>query len=507
MAADWLGSIVSINCGNTLGVYQGRVSAVDQLNQTISLTQPFHNGVKCLVPEVTFRAGDIVDLKILEIPVDSPRTNHQLPDDPSGSSCVSTSQQNGMSKQKSSTTVGTSQGIPRRADAKGNDPAGTSPQPCSKSHVDKHTDGLGQPKNFRRRHNSWSSSSRYPNQVTPKKTVPKNGQLKARDDECFGDELEEIPDTDFDFEGNLALFDKAAIFEEIDTREKKGGSAGGGVAKSRGTPNERPPTYRHDENIIESEPIVYRRILVPQPGGKEYCTDSGLVVPSISYSLHKKLLCVAEKHGLSVERRLEMSGVCASQMALTLLGGPNRLNPKNVHQRPTVALLCGPHVKGAQGISCGRHLANHDVDIILFLPNFVKMLEPVTNELNLFCQTQGKQVPNVKDLPDCPVDLVINCLDCHENAFLRDQPWYRAAVDWANGNRAPVLSIDPPVNDQEQGIHAKWSLELGLPLALGEQAGRVYLCDIGIPQKVFREVGISYHSPFGCKFVIPLHSI
>lgn len=52
--------------------------------------------------------------------------------------------------------------------------------------------------------------------------------------------------------------------------------------------------------------------------------DSGLVVPSVSYELHKKLLAVAEKHGLSLERRLEMTGVCASQMALSLLGGPNR---------------------------------------------------------------------------------------------------------------------------------------------------------------------------------------
>lgn len=53
-------------------------------------------------------------------------------------------------------------------------------------------------------------------------------------------------------------------------------------------------------------------------------TDSGLVVPSITYELHKRLLSVAERHGLSLERRLEMTGVCASQMALTLLGGPNR---------------------------------------------------------------------------------------------------------------------------------------------------------------------------------------
>lgn len=44
----------------------------------------------------------------------------------------------------------------------------------------------------------------------------------------------------------------------------------------------------------------------------------------MSYELHKKLLSVAEKHGLTLERRLEMTGVCASQMALSLLGGPNR---------------------------------------------------------------------------------------------------------------------------------------------------------------------------------------
>lgn len=110
------------------------------------------------------------------------------------------------------------------------------------------------------------------------------------------------------------------------------------------------------------------------------------------------------------------------------------------------------------------------------------------------------------DLPETPVDLVINCLDCHENAFLRDQPWYKAAVDWANQNRAPVLSLDPPVNEMEQEVDAKWSLALGLPLPLSERAGRLYLCDIGIPQNVFQEVGINYHSPFGCKFVIPLHS-
>lgn len=214
-----------------------------------------------------------------------------------------------------------------------------------------------------------------------------------------------------------------------------------------------------------------------------------------------------------------------------------RFTPKNLHQRPTVALLCGPHVQGAQGISCGRHLGNHEVEVILFLPNFVKMLDAVTSEVTLFNKTGGKQVSSIRgedilfatlgfavcateplhltvkfllsvpaDLPDTPVDLIINCLDCHENTFLMDQPWYQAAADWANQNRAPVLSLDPPGCGQRQAVEAKWSLSLCLPLSLAEGAGRVYLCDIGIPRQVFQEVGIKYHSPFGCKFVIPLHS-
>ncbi|CAL9696817.1 unnamed protein product [Knipowitschia caucasica] len=475
MAADWLGSLVSINCGPTLGMYQGEVSSVDQITQTISLRHPFHNGIKCPVPEVTFSAIDIKDLKILDFGKGSTK--------------------NGTSAKTNTTPVAVPKGDPRTVEKV------NSPQHFSKSYGERHQDVPGQPKGFRKRHNSWSSSSKA-NQVTPKKNGMKNGggQMKPRDDECFGDGMDDGLGTDFDFEGNLALFDKAAVFTEIDSERRNG-------ARSRGTPQDQTPSrYRHDENIIEAKPIVYRQIAVPQPADKEYCTDSGLVVPSISYELQKRLLTVAERYGLSLDRRLEMTGVCASQMALTLLGGPNRFTPKNLHQRPTVAVLCGPHVQGAQGISCGRHLSNHEVEVILFLPNFVKMLDCVTSELSLFNKTGGKQVSNVKDLPDTPVDLIINCLDCHENTFLMDQPWYRAAADWANQNRAPVLSLDPPSSGQGQAVEAKWSLCLCLPLALAEGAGRVYLCDIGIPRQVFQEVGIKFHSPFGCKFVIPLHS-
>ena len=85
---------------------------------------------------------------------------------------------------------------------------------------------------------------------------------------------------------------------------------------------------------------------------------------------------------------------------------PTRLNPKNSHQRPTVVLLCGPHVQGAQGVSCGRHLANHEVEVILFLPNFVKIQEALTHELSLFGRAWGRQVSGIRGTAEVTEPLV-----------------------------------------------------------------------------------------------------
>lgn len=473
MATDWVGSVVSIDCGATLGVYQGEVSSVDHSSQTISLKHPYHNGVKCPVPEVTFSAMDIKELKFLDIQ-NKVNKNSSGKDTATEPSFISTGRHGQTNKTNHSYATSNS------------------------SHS-----SSGPVTNTRR----GSSNSRGTTQTTPRRSNVRNGgaggQQRSKNDECFGDGTDENLDTDFDFEGNLALFDKAAVFSQID-----GASSNSNKSQHHSTQAEqKTQSYRHDENILEGKPVTYRQITVPQHGGKEYCTDTGLVVPSVPYELHKQLLAAAERWGLSLERRLEAVGVCSSQMALTLLGGPNRLTPKNVHQRPTVVLLCGPHVQGAQGISCGRHLANHEVEVILFLPNFVKMQESVTSEVSLFSKTSGKQVSSIKDLPVSPVDLVINCLECHENPLLREQSWYQSAADWANKNRAPVLSIDPPVSEQPQNVEAKWTLSLGLPLPLADKESRVYLCDIGLPKMIYQEVGISYHSPFGCKFVIPLHSV
>lgn len=74
-------------------------------------------------------------------------------------------------------------------------------------------------------------------------------------------------DTEFDFEKNLALFDKQKVFDEINALSKSDYvklvdcNKRGNCAK-----------YRHDENVLSSTLSISRQISVPCKAGKEYVT-------------------------------------------------------------------------------------------------------------------------------------------------------------------------------------------------------------------------------------------
>lgn len=76
---------------------------------------------------------------------------------------------------------------------------------------------------------------------------------------------------------------------------------------------------------------------------------------------------------------------------------------------------------------------------------------------------------------------------------------------WITENRSSVLAIDPPANGIND-ISIKCSILPILPLNnISSNCGKLYLCNLGIPDKYFRDAGIKYKSPFGHKFVIPIH--
>lgn len=327
-----------------------------------------------------------------------------------------------------------------------------------------------------------------PNKRDNIKRDKKNWKSGWKDEACFGSPLDSAINKDFDFEKNLALFDKQAVFDEINSLKPD-------IVRHTDQ-NRKQSKYRHDENVIAVAPTTYRQISVPKQEICEYVTDDGLVIPSISRMLRNKLWAAADKFGLIQERRMELMGRAATEMALQLLGGGHRLNPRNTHQWPSVVILCGPHKQGAMGINAARQLASHGVNTILYV--IPSELEIFKKELALYKLTKNKIVSSVSGLPHV-TDLIIIALIDEDNIKT-----YGNIAEWTNSNRAPVLALDPPANGTP-GILTKFSLVPVLPLSHSLENGKIYLCNLSFPQQIFQEVGIKYQSPFGPKFVIPLH--
>ncbi|KAK3097432.1 hypothetical protein FSP39_009602 [Pinctada imbricata] len=560
-AMSFVGSIVSLDCGESLGTYQGQVMCINNSSQDLTIHNAYRNGLKCSVPEITINACDIKELKIIKDPKEadqitakeatpcklSPENNEnevfcpspvKVVDTPLGTSenGVPTKRKqsvghdkyqcsyvdsmngninsNGIHRSRSDQKFPSSNGVAACRRSPMNEPGRFTP-PARTSHTQTKMSPPGsggmqknvkftptkenQQSGFRPRRNSASdmkSTCTSKRSTTPRKIdFRKRSQSRDQQDDCFSAPNHSYL-TDFDFEKNLALFDKKAVFEEIENANPDCVK----VVEAK-----KPQKYRCDENVLQSGPVVLQQIKVPNnvESVQQFVTDAGLIVPTISYELRTRLFSAATKFGFREDRQIEMVGRSVSEMVLQLLGGSTRLNPTNGHQLPTVVVLCGPHRQGAQGVNCARHLSNHNVKVKVFVPSYAQLPAALQEELNLFKFCDGIVTSSLQDLPSGAVDIIISAVESHDNDKLYQQGWFVAVTEWANQNRAPALSMDPPLNGSR--IKSKWSLSICLPLNFNVGTSQNFLCDLGFPKKVFQEVGIKYLSPFGHKFIIPLH--
>ena len=74
----------------------------------------------------------------------------------------------------------------------------------------------------------------------------------------------------------------------------------------------------------------------------------------------------------------------------------SRWVPNNDHQRPTVVFLCGPHLQGALGVNCARHMANHGAKVVVFAPSFMRMNPALETELKLLESTTATRTTSTK---------------------------------------------------------------------------------------------------------------
>ena len=139
---------------------------------------------------------------------------------------------------------------------------------------------------------------------------------------------------EFDFEANLAMFDKRAAMQEIDAELANKPDILRLVDCNRKRDKPPEPKFKSDENVLGEVRVEYRQIITGEQLGleRQFVTDSGLVVPAVSLQLRGRLAAVSANHGLSPGRQAELMGRAAVELGLQLLGGGHRLAPANRHQ-------------------------------------------------------------------------------------------------------------------------------------------------------------------------------
>lgn len=223
MAMQFIGSMVSIKCVDDRGTLQGEIIAASDYQ--ITLTKVFCDGIPCETSEITVRyvwlqtaaqktilyfrrAEDILDLKLIE-----------KQSSPTGRSTVTVAKP--VAKRAPRTQSISESTNNRNA---GSSSAKSGPIDIEQKNGDTHYHHKGGTPNKREKGNKgkWGKS--------------------WKDEACFGSPLDQSISKDFDFEKNLALFNKQAIWDEINNSQK-------------------PDVVKQADNIRRQQQVKYRLCL------------------------------------------------------------------------------------------------------------------------------------------------------------------------------------------------------------------------------------------------------
>ena len=165
-------------------------------------------------------------------------------------------------------------------------------------------------------------------------------------------------------------------------------------------------------------------------------------------------------------------------------------------------------------MTMARHLSTQGIRVVTFLPHLDLYQRQMANELALYklcCKSSNaKLINDIKELSQLPpVDLVIMALDDHDLwEQERNQPWHRGATRWCKDLRSPVLAIDPLAAPISSPVNYRASVVPGLPLWYeGIDVGKIHMVNLAIPNKVYKDVGITFHPPFGAKSFVTLEPL
>jgi len=251
--------------------------------------------------------------------------------------------------------------------------------------------------------------------------------------------------------------------------------------------------------------------------------SSGVVIPSLTESQASLLehLTVNE-YGIKEEITIENAGRDIAMMVIQALGGNRRINVHNHNSAPFVVVLAGNNKSGAYAINAAKHLLNHECQVLVCLAAIEDdIISMVDYQKRIFTLVGGKCIYQAsKDLPTKAVDIIVDGILGASQYLdnIRDEnqrECIKGMMEWANGIQTPVVSLECPsgihpntgeIIDKNHYIRTKWTLALGLPrrgLTDSDLTGGILLGDIGIPKTIYKTLGLkpSYHHPFADKYL------
>lgn len=242
-------------------------------------------------------------------------------------------------------------------------------------------------------------------------------------------DIKSIQTSEFDFQANLDMFDKASVFEEI----KKSDQVDPGLRLHSHNTIEK---YGNKEMVIEnpaarpgarqSAPPI-NRVYSSSPSirGRRAVMVNGVQVPLISP------LQRVELDNLMVHKRIsqiENAGRGIAHVVLQALGGSARFSPTNHNASPVVIILGGGALSKTandRAIAMAEFLKNRGVVVYHWKHGVAQSSE-----------TNG------------PIDLIVDAISGIEADPDEDiDPATKELTDWANdiqNRRVPVVAIDVP---------------------------------------------------------------
>lgn len=333
---------------------------------------------------------------------------------------------------------------------------------------------------------------------------PRRAKPPARKGQSLHAPLDQTVTKEFDFAGNLALFDKKKVFDEIrqnDTVDQNQRL----VAHNRASNN-----YAHNEMVLQPDK--------PKTAAKNASVD-GLLSPFGPVPLASPLQLVQLEQrfleeGRSADALVELAarGVC--EVAIKALG-VSRFHPTNHNSMPFVVVVAGPNRSGLRALAAGRLLAARRVQVLLLIVGTPP--DSWKNQLRAFAASGASTVASKSDLErtvknnPAPPELIIDGLqgfevslaDLYDRADLELAQW---VVDWANGQRAPILAVDVPSGDKVQ-MDARWIACCGFPVhAVAYTSAKKFVVDLGVAPAALNAAGMRRFENvwFGAQTVMPV---